>query len=87
VRNDANDKAFLGALVGEDSIIFPKGGNGEMKFSATQFTTGPNAGSPITFGAAGTNVIIVLIENNINGLTPSPIGKVPGAGVAVVGTF
>jgi hypothetical protein len=81
VRNDANDKAFLGALVGEDSIIFPKGGNGEMKFSATHFTTGPNAGSPITFGAAGTNVIIVLIENNINGLTPSPIG------VAVVGTF
>lgn len=84
---NGENKAFLGALIAEESIIFSQGGNGEMKFRATQFTAGPDAGSPITFGAAGTNVIIVLIENIINGLTPSPVGPVPGSGVAVVGTF
>jgi len=29
----------------------------------------------------------VLIENMINGFTPSPVGPVPGTGVAVIGTF
>lgn len=87
VRSDTGSKAFLGALISDDSIIFSAGGDGRMKFSATHFTTGPGAGSSITFGPPGTNVVIVLIESIINGLTPSPIGPVPGTGVAVVGTF
>ena len=81
VRTDTGDKAFLGALIGHDSIIFSAGGEGTTKFAATGFTTGPDTGSPITLGPAGTNLIIVLIENKINGLTPSPVG------VAVSGTF
>jgi hypothetical protein len=80
VRADGS-KAFLGALINDQSIIFSEGGDGKMEFRATKFTTCPAACSPIAFGPAGTNVIIVLIENNINGLTPSPIG------VAVSGSF
>lgn len=89
VRTDTGDKAFLGALVdvNSQSIIFSTGGAGKTEFSATHFTTGPNAGSPITLGPAGSNVIVVLIENVINGLTPSPVGPVPGTGVAVGGAF
>jgi len=86
VRADGN-KAFLGALINEESIIFSDGGAGNMKFHATQFTTGPDAGSAITLGQAGTNVIVVLIESSINGFTPSPVGPVPGTGVAVIGSF
>lgn len=87
VRTDTGNKAFLGALIGEDSIILSAGGEGATSFAATKFTTGPDAGSAITLGHAGTNLIIVLIENNINGLTPSPVGPVPGIGAAVAGTF
>ena len=87
VRTDTGDKAFLGALAQDESIILSRGGRGKVEFAATQFTTGPNAGSPIRFGPAGTNLVIVLIENKINGLTPSPVGPVPGAGVALSGTF
>lgn len=81
VRTDTDDKAFLGALIGNDSIIFSAGGEGTTNFVATQFTTGPNNGKAITLGPAGKNLIIVLIEDKINGLTPSPVG------VAVSGTF
>ena len=87
VRTDTGDKAFLGALVQDDSIIFSEAGDGQTRFAGTKFTTGPDAGSPIRLGANGTNLLIVLIENNINGLTPSPVGPVPGTGVAVSGTF
>lgn len=87
VRTDTGNKAFLGALINDKSIIFPEGGEGRTDFSATQFTDGPDVGDPITLGPEGTNLIIVLIENNINGLTPSPVGPVPGSGVAVAGTF
>jgi hypothetical protein len=87
VRTSTSDKAFLGALVHEQSIIFASGGDGDTQFAATKFTTGPNAGSPIAFGPVGTNLIIVLIEDTINGLTPSPVGPVPGTGVAVAGMF
>ena len=87
VRTDTGDKAFLGALIGRDSIIFSTAGEGRLKFAATKFTTGPDAGARISLGRTGTNLIIVLIENNINGLTPSPVGPVPGTGVAVSGTF
>jgi hypothetical protein len=44
VRTDTGNKAFLGALIGEDSIIFSAGGEGATNFAATKFTTGPNAG-------------------------------------------
>lgn len=87
VRTDTGNKAFLGALIRDDSIILSKVGDGATEFAATEFTTGPAAGSAITLGPAGTNLIIVLIENRINGLTPSPIGPVPGTGAAVAGTF
>lgn len=81
VRTDTGDKAFLGALVKDDSIIFSGPGEGDFRFAATHFTTGPDTGTPITFGSARNNLVIVLIENNINGLTPSPTG------VAASGTF
>jgi hypothetical protein len=87
VRTDTSSKAFLGALIAENSIILPGGGEGRIQFAATHFTTGPDAGSAITFGSAGTNLVAILIENNINGLTPSPVGPVPGTGLALVGTF
>ena len=87
VRTDTGDKAFLGALIADNSIILSGGGEGTTRFAATHFTTGPDAGSPITFGSAGTNLVVVLIENNINGLTPSPVGPVPGTGLALTGTF
>src|SRR5215471_875194 len=86
VRTDTGDKAFLGALIGKNSIILSGGGEGRIQFAATHFTTGPDAGSPITFGSAGPNLVVVLIENNINGLTPSPVGPVPGTGLALIGT-
>lgn len=83
VRTDTNDKAFLGALISRRSIILDRGGKGETEFRATHFTDpgGPKVGRPISFGPRGTNLIIVLIENNINGLTPAPVGE------AVAGTF
>ncbi len=87
VRTDTGDKAFLGALVQHDSIIFSRPGDGQHEFTATKFTTGPDAGSQISLGPKGTNLIIVLIENKIDGLTPSPVGPVPGTGVAVSGSF
>jgi hypothetical protein len=87
VRTDTGDKAFLGALAQDESIILAKGGPGRVEFAATQFTAGPDAGSPIRFGPASTNQVLVLIENNINGLTPSPVGPVRGTGVALSGAF
>lgn len=77
VRSDTGDKAFLGALAEDGSIILSRGGEGEARFSATQFTDGPHARSPIALGPAGTNQIVVLVENNINGRTPSPVGPNP----------
>jgi len=87
VRTDTGDKAFLGALIQDSSIFFSTTRERHTRFAATKFTTGPKAGAPMSLGAKGTNLIILLIENNINGLTPSPVGPVPGTGVAVSGTF
>ena len=81
VRTDTGDKAFLGALIHDQSIIFSSGGNGVIKLAATQFTAGPDRGSPIRQGPRGSNLMIVLIENDINGLTPAPVGE------AAQGTF
>ena len=44
VRKDTGDKAFLGPLVRHDSILFLSAGNAEMRFRASAFTDGPNAG-------------------------------------------
>jgi hypothetical protein len=87
VRTDTGDKAFLGALIAHRSIILSGGGEGNMRFAASHFTTGPDAGSRITFGSPGSNLVVVLIENKINGLTPSPVGPAPGTGLALTGTF
>src|SRR5438309_3309713 len=80
VRTDTGDKAFLGALIKSDSIIFSDSGDGTVRFAGTKYTTGPDAGSPITFGPTGKNLVVVLVEDKINGLTPSPVGPVPGTG-------
>lgn len=83
VRGDGS-KAFLGALARDGSIILATGrGEAEARFRATKFTDGPAAGSPITLGASGTNQIVVLVENAINGLNPSPSGPNP----VLVGSF
>ena len=74
MRTDIGDKAFLGALIHRQSIIFSAGGEGGMKFAVTHFTTGPDRGSPVVQDPPGNKLIIVLIENNITGLTPSPVG-------------
>ena len=42
VRTDTGDKAFLGALIHDQSIIFSSGGAGAAKLAATHFTTGPD---------------------------------------------
>src|SRR5262245_39876708 len=64
VRTDTGDKAFLGALIHDQSIIFSSGGGGTARVAATHFTTGTNQGSPINPGPRGSNLIIVLIESN-----------------------
>ncbi len=86
VRTDTGDKAFLGALISNESIIFSAGGNGEMRFSATFFTDGPHKGAPISFGTPGNNFIVVIIESAINGFMPFPISTPPSS-FAVSGTF
>ncbi len=81
VRTDTGDKAFLGALIQNSSIIFSSAGDGHLRFAATKFTNGPHAGMSISLGSKGKNLIIVLIEDKIDGRNPSPVG------VAVSGTF
>lgn len=81
VRTDLDSRAFVGALVSRRSIILDRGGKGEAEFRATHYTDGPRAGQPIMLGPRGTNVLVVLIENNINGLNPSPVAP------AIGGTF
>lgn len=78
VNIESGDKAFLGALQHDQSIIFASGGKGSSKFAATRFTT-PNKLLAITFGPKNKNLLIVLIENKIDGLNPSPVGEVVSA--------
>ncbi len=87
VRTDTGAKAFLGAAINKKSIILFAGGRGELEFRATHFTDplSPGVGTPITLGPAGSNLFILLIENKIDGKSPSPL---PGpAGMAASGTF
>ncbi len=76
VNTDTGDKAFLGPLIQDDkqTILFQSAGDGAVAFSASKFTTGPHAGSPITPASTGNNLFIVLVENKIDFANPSPIG-------------
>lgn len=74
VRTETDDKAFLGALIQNSSIIFSSAGDGHLRFAATKFTNGPHADMPISLGSTGKNLIIVLIENKIDGRNPSLVG-------------
>ena len=86
VRTDTGDKAFLGPLIGQDSILFLVPGDGSMRFRAAAFTDGPNAGSGISLGANGVNLFVVLAEDHINTFMPSPVSP-PPASVALQATF
>ncbi len=76
VNTDTNDKAFLGPLTqsGRHTILFQSVGEGAVAFSASKFTAGSDAGSPITLALTGHNLFIVLVENKIDFSNPSPIG-------------
>jgi hypothetical protein len=81
VNTDTGDKAFLGPLVqdGGHTILFQTQGNGLVAFSVSKFTSGPDAGSQIMLASSGHNLFIVLVENNINFASPSPIGSAVSA--------
>ncbi|MBI2648512.1 MAG: hypothetical protein HYW93_02525 [Thaumarchaeota archaeon] len=81
VNTATEDKAFLGALVqaGEHTILFQTSGSGKLTFSAAAFTSGPNAGSPITLASTGQNLFIILVETNIDFMNPAPIGSAVSA--------
>ncbi|TLZ62634.1 MAG: hypothetical protein E6K13_05500 [Methanobacteriota archaeon] len=79
VRTDTGDKAFLGPLVHRDSILFHDSGDAEMRFSAGAFTSGPNAGSPISLGAKRTNLFVVIAEKQIDTFSPFPVSPPPSS--------
>ncbi len=81
VNKDTNDKAFLGPLIQDDkqTILFQSAGDGAVAFSASKFTAGSAAGSPITPASPGNNLFILLVENNIDFSNPSPIGTAVSA--------
>ncbi len=85
VNTVTGDKAFLGLLVAENedghTIFFLKAGDGQVTFSAAEFTTGPHAGSPIVLASSGDNLFILLVENKVDFANPSPVGS------SVSGTF
>ena len=86
VRTDSGDKAFLGPIVGHDSILFLTASDGEMRFRASAFTAGPNAGSGISQGPAGTNFFVVIAEDHIDTFMPFPVSA-PPASFALTATF
>jgi len=86
VRTDTGNKAFLGPLVSDDSILFLTPGDGEMQFRAPAFTDGPGKGSPIALGASGTNFFVVIAENHIDTFTPFPVSPPPSS-FALMVTF
>ena len=77
VRTDTGDKAFLGPIIDEDSILSLT--EGELRFSAPHFTTGPNTGSGITLGASGTNFFVLIAENMIDTSMPFPVSPPPSS--------
>lgn len=83
VNTAVGDKAFLGPLVeaGQATILFHVPGDGAMSFTATAFTSGPDAGTPMTQAPSGDSLFILLVETAINFASPNPIGS------SVSGTF
>jgi len=81
VNTSSGDKAFLGPIVadGSGTILFQVSGNGHGTFTATSYTTGPDAGAAIGVAPAGDNLFILLVENAINFSSPSPIGTAVSA--------
>ena len=86
VRTDTGDKAFLGPVVGHDSILFQAAGDGEMRFRASAFTAGPNAGSGISLGESGKNLFVLIAEDHIDTFMPSPVSPPPSS-FALTATF
>jgi hypothetical protein len=79
VRTDTGDKAFLGPLVSDDSILFFAPGDGEMRFRAPAFTDGPGKGSPISLGASGSNFFVLIAEKQIDTFMPFPVSPPPSS--------
>ena len=89
VRTDTGDKAFLGPVVHQDSILFMAAGNAEMRFSAPAFTAG-HPGLGISLGASGTNFFVLIAENKIDTFLPFPVsvsGMDPSPSFALTATF
>ncbi len=86
VRTDTGDKAFLGPIIHEDSILFLTGGEGQMNFRASAYTAGTHPGSPIALGAAGTNFFVLIAENQIDTFMPFPVSPPPSS-FALMATF
>lgn len=86
VRTDTDDKAFLGPIVGDGSILFMRRGDGEMRFRAPAFTDGPNRGSPISLGTSGHNFFVVIAEDHIDTFMPFPVSPPPSS-FALTATF
>lgn len=83
VNTASGDKAFLGPLVesGQGTILFHVPGNGAETFTASAFTSGPDAGQPVSQAPAGDSLFILLVESAIDFASPHPVGS------AVSGTF
>ncbi len=79
VRTDTGDKAFLGPVVHQESIFFMKPGDGDLRFRASAYTTGPHEGSSISLGASGNNFFVLIAENQIDTFMPHPISAPPSS--------
>ncbi len=86
VRTDTDNKAFLGPIVSDGSILFITEGDGEMRFRAPAFTDGPNKGSPISLGTSGHNFFVLIAENHIDTFMPFPV-SMPPSSFALTATF
>ena len=86
VRTDTGDKAFLGPVVHENSILFLTGGGAEMRFKASAFTDGPHKGSAISLGSPGNNFFVLIAENKMDTFMPFPVSTPPNS-FALTSTF
>src|SRR5438552_9501509 len=73
VRTDLGDKAFLGPVVSENSILFLTDGTGRLDFRAVAFTDGPHAGSSVSLGASGNNLLVLIAKDQF--VTVSPVAR------------
>ncbi len=86
VRTDTGDKAFLGPIVRDNSILFLTAGDGELHFRAAAFTDGLHKGSSISLGATGSNFFVLIAENRIDTFMPFPVSPPPSS-FALSATF